>query len=194
MSAVAIILAADSATGFSGPKYLEPVFGEALLKTVVDESLSWPVDEVIVVLGADAAEIMDSVDMAGGTVVIDSEWSEGNASPIRAALDFVSRDRSIRRCLIARGDQPGINSEIVEALLSKATDTEADVVIPKYRYAVGWPVVVDSSLWGQLLGSEGPLDLLDFVASHAAAVEEVWFDHLPPAIYSTSRDLPLSHQ
>lgn len=194
MSTVAIVLAADSGSGFSGPKYLEPVSGDMMLKTVVDESSSWPVDEVIVVLGADAAETMDSVDLSGDTVVIDSEWSEGNASPIRAALDFVSRDRSIRRCVIARGDQPGISSEIVEALLSKATDTEADVVIPKYRYAVGWPVVLDSSLWDQLLGSEGPLDLLDFVASHATAVEEVWFDHLPPAIYATSRDLPLRHQ
>jgi CTP:molybdopterin cytidylyltransferase MocA len=190
MSTMAIILAAESGAEFSGSKYLVPVHGEPMLQTVISDASSWPVDEVLVVLGADADEIIATIDFRGMTIVIDPSWSEGAASPIRAALDLASRDRSIRRCVVARGDQPGIRSEIVGALVEAAIEGDADSVVPKYRYAVGWPVVLDSSLWEQLLGSEGPLDLLDFIASHASVVEEVWFDSLPPVPYTTPQELP----
>jgi molybdenum cofactor cytidylyltransferase len=190
MSTTAIILAAEPGEEFSGSKYLAPVHGELMLQTVVNDAFSWAVDDVVVVLGADADEIIAAIDFKGMTVVIDPGWSEGASSPIRAALDLASRDRSIRRCIMTRGDQPGVGSEIAGALVAAAVEGEADSVLPKYRYAVGWPIVLDLSLWEQLLGSEGHLDLLDFVVSHASALEEVWFDSLPPAVYATPQDLP----
>lgn len=165
-----------------------------MLQHVVDDAAGWPVDEVIVVLGADAEQIIDSIDFGAMTVVVDPEWSEGTASPLRAALDLASRDRSIRRCVIARGDQPGIDAEAIGALIDAAQDSESDATVPKYRYAVGWPVVMDHSLWEPLLGGEGSVDLLDVVASHAAAVEEVWFDHLPPVMYLEADDLPTAQR
>jgi hypothetical protein len=64
-------------------------------------------------------------------------------------------------------------------------------VVPKYRYSVGWPVVLDDTLWKYLLGGEGTVDLLAVVASHGVSVEEVWLDHLPPTIYATPADLPM---
>lgn len=161
-----------------------------MLQVVVNDASSWAVDDVVVVLGADADEIIAAIDFTGMTVVIDPGWPEGTASPIRAALDLASRDRSVRRCIFARGDQPGVGSEIVGALVAAAVEGESYSVVPKYRYAVGWPVVLDSSLWEQLLGSEGSLDLVDFVASHVSLVEEVWFDSLPPTVYATPKDLP----
>jgi molybdenum cofactor cytidylyltransferase len=192
MSTIAIILAADSGSDFAGPKYLAPISGELMLQTVIRDAAAWPVDEVLVVLGADAAEIMESIDFTGTSVVIDSEWSEGSASPMRAALDFASRDSSIHRSIIARGDQPGIDAEVTRDLIAAAIESGADAVVPKYRYAVGWPVVLHFSLWEHLLGGEGALDLLGFVASHVSSVEEVWFDHLPPTTYTTSQDLSRS--
>ena len=190
MSTTAIILAADSDFDFPGPKYLASVLGKPMLQVVVDRVMHWPVDDVVVVLGADAAEIVETIDFRGMTVVIDPEWSEGSASPIRAALDLVSRGRSTDRCLIARGDQPVADVETVQALIDVALESGSDAVVPKYRYAVGWPVVLDHSMWERLLGSEGSVDLLAVVASHAASVEEVWFDNVPPTIYATAGDLP----
>ena len=190
MSTTAIILAADCGIDFPGPKYLASVLGEPMLQVVVDRVKDWPVDNVVVVLGADAAEIVETIDFRGMTVVIDPEWSEGNASPIRAALDLVSRDRSTDRCVIAWGDQPVADIETVQALLDVALESGADAVVPKYRYAVGWPVILDYSMWERLLGSEGSVDILAVVASHAVSVEEVWFDNVAPTIYATAGDLP----
>lgn len=190
MSTVAIILAADAAQGFSGSKYLALLRGKCLLQHVVDAAAEWPVDSVIVALGSDAEEIVDAIDFGGCTVVIDPEWAEGSASPLRAALDLASRDRVTRLCVVARGDQPGIDGATVGALIDMASDTSADAVVPKYRYAVGWPIVLDYSIWEHLLGGEGSVNLHDVVASHASTVEEVWYDRLSPQMYDKPDDFP----
>ena len=194
VSTTAIILAADSNPEFSGPKYLASIVGESMLQMVVDDAVTWPVDEVVVVLGADAAQIAEAVDFRDHTVIIDPEWSEGSASPLRAALDFASRNRSTQLCVIARGDQPGVDAETVGALVDAANAEGADAVVPKYRYSVGWPVVLDDTLWKHLLGGEGNVDLLAVVASHGVSVGEVWFDYLPPTVYATPADLPMGER
>jgi molybdenum cofactor cytidylyltransferase len=191
VSTTAIILAADSNPEFPGPKYLASVVGEPMLQMVVDDAATWPVDEVVVVLGADAALIAEAIDFRGHTVIVDPEWSEGSASPLRAALDLASRDRSTHLCVIARGDQPGVDAVTVGALVDAANKEGADAVVPKYRYSVGWPVVLDDTLWNHLLGGEGTVDLLAVIASHGVSVEEVWFDHLAPTVYATPADLPM---
>lgn len=185
MSTVAIILAADSGHGFSGPKYLANIRGKQMLQRVIDISIDWPVEERFVVLGSDAEQVIESIDFRGATVVIDSDWSEGSASPLRAALDLVSRDRAVDACLVARGDQPDLEASTVEALLEVAADTAADAVLPTYRYATGWPIVLNYSMWEHLLSSECSVDLQAVVASHATSSEQVWFDHLPPKTYDS---------
>jgi molybdenum cofactor cytidylyltransferase len=189
MSTVAVILAAESSPGSSGSKYLLDVRGVAVLDRVVSEAVAWPVDEVLVVLGANADRLEEECDLSGVSVLVDPEWDEGSSSPIRAVLDLLSRDRAVQRCVLARGDQPGVSAAIVSQLLAASDRADAQVVAPKYRYARGWPLVVDASLWGVFLGLEGELDVFDVVATHAHGVEEVWFDRLQPIIVSSADDV-----
>lgn len=188
MSTVAIILAADPSPHFPGSKYLEILRDKPLLQHVVDDAATWPVDDVIVALGPNADQIIDVIEFGKCTVVVDPEWEEGSASPLRATLDLVSRDRAIQRCVIARGDQPGIEGSVVGELIDMAAETSADAVVPKYRYAFGWPIVLDYSIWAPLLGGEGSVDLHDVVASHATSMEEVWYDRIAPRSYETADD------
>jgi len=190
MSTVAVILAADPGSGFSSPKYLHPIRGVALLESVVADARSWPVDGVFVVLGADDEAIAEGCDLAGVTVLIDPEWGEGGAAPLRAVLDLLSRDRSIRRAVIARGDQPGVTPQVVASLIDEAVESESVAVIPKYRYALGWPVLVARDLWDIFLGLEGNIDIHDVLASHTMTVSEVWVDQLSPTAYETAEQLP----
>lgn len=190
MSTVAIVLAADEGEGFALPKYASPVRGRAMLDSVVDDALTWPVDEVIVVLGPDADRVQELCDLSRVSVIEDPGWREGTASPLRAALDLLSRDRSVDRCVIARGDQPGIPAPVVGLLVERAVSTEAQVVIPKYRYQRGWPVVVSAGMWDVFLGLEGAVNVHDVIATHGAHAEEVWLDRLTPPIFATADDLP----
>ncbi|MFV1999316.1 MAG: NTP transferase domain-containing protein [Acidimicrobiia bacterium] len=189
MSTIAVVLAADAGNGFEQPKYLTLVHGVPMLQRVVDEALSWPVDEVVVVLGSDAETIVESITFKDTTVLIDPEWSEGGASPLRAALDMISRTSESSLVVLARGDQPGIDADLVGELIEVAAETHTDAVVPKFRYAQGWPVVLSPRLWTYFLGLEDSVDVHAVITTHAASVEEVWVDHIAPPILATLDDL-----
>lgn len=190
MSAAAIILAIDPGEGFATTKYTCEVDGEPLLRGAVLSALEWDVDDRVVVLGPDAEQNAALIADLDVTTVIDPEWDEGASSPLRVALDLLTRDLGLERVVIARADQHGVSAEIVNRLLEVATDTMADAVVPKYRYQRGWPIVVGSSLWQRMLGLEGDYDLLSLISMHAAAIEEVWFDRLAPTIIASNEDIP----
>jgi len=189
MSTTAVILAADAGDGFDDPKYLTVVHWVPMLQRVVDEASSWPVDEVVVVLGSDGEMLAESISFGDATVLIDPEWSEGGASPLRAAIDMISRTRESSLVVLARGDQPGIGASLVGDLIAVATETHTDAVVPKFRYAQGWPVVLSPPLWTHFLGLENSVDVHGVITTHAASVEEVWVDHIAPPILDTVDDL-----
>jgi len=190
MSTVAIILATDEGEDFEGSKYLADVAGAPLIANVVAASMEWDVLDRVVVLGSDGEKVAEAIADYDVTTLIDPEWGEGAAASMRAALDFVSRNRSVDRCLVVRADQIDLPSSVVSELLDRAEATGADAVVPKYRYARGWPIVIGSSLFPRLLGSEGDLDLHNLVSMHANAIEECWFDQLAPPLITSAEDLP----
>jgi len=189
MSTVAVVVAAEPGEGFEGSKYLTVVHGTPMLEGIVREVARWPVDDVIVVLGSDGEQIAEQADLGATTIIIDPGWSEGESSPIRAALDLVTRDRSVDLIVLVRGDQPGVEGSVAEALIDAARQEGADAVTPRYRYAQGWPVVIGPSLWDRFLSIEGGLDVHDVIATHANTSEEVWVDHLEPRVIAVQDDL-----
>ena len=189
MSTVAVVIAAEPGEGFEGPKYLVDVGGAPMLEHIVREVARWPVDDVIVVLGSDGEKIAEHADLGSATIIIDPGWREGQASPIRAALDLISRDRSVDLVVLVRGDQPGVEGRVAEALIDAAINADVDAVVPKYRYAHGWPIVIGSGLWDSFLSVEGSLDVHDVIATHANTREDVWVDHLEPRIIAVPDDL-----
>ena len=64
-------------------------------------------------------------------------------------------------------------------------------MLPKYRYARGYPVVIGADLQYRLMGVEGDVDLVEFLGSHDEGVTEVWFDRLPQTRIETADDLPV---
>lgn len=190
MSVTAALLATDRGEGFTESRFTAIVNGARLLDGIVSDALAWPVDDVIVVLGADADEIEAACDLSRVSILVDPEWSEGAAAPVRAVLDYVSNDRSVRSVLFARGDQPGIDAAVVAQVLQAAEPAGIEAAYPKYRYAKGWPIAIGRPLWDVFLGLEGAIDLHDVIASHGHVVDEVWVDRLSPKSYGSAEDLP----
>ncbi|MEA2023567.1 MAG: NTP transferase domain-containing protein [Actinomycetota bacterium] len=173
---VAVVLANDPGSGFTGSKYLSDVGGITLIDRSLADASVWPVDEVIVVLGPEAEDIAATLGSWDVIVVIDPEWEEGSAASLRVGLDVVMRGPATDLVVVAHADQPGVAARDISALL-EATD-DAAVVVPKYRYRRGFPIVLARETWEHLLGLEGDVDLLGLLESHPEGVAEVWFDHL----------------
>ena len=187
MRTVALVIANDPGTGFERSKYVEPLRGRPMIEQAVSEAESWPVDEVVVVLGPDADEIIASTNLGAATLIIDPEWAEGIAASLRVAIDLILRGPTTDRIVVALADQPGVDDATIEALLDRWAGKGA--VVPKYRYRLGWPVVLSSDLYDLVLAMEGAADLHDVLQSHVEEVEEVMFDHLEPTRVLTPSDL-----
>jgi len=191
VSTVALILAAGEARRFGGPKQLADWGGIPLLEYVVGRVLDWPwVDGVYVVLGANSERIMSRVHLSTVTVIENLDWSEGVASSLRVGLDVLIGDRVAERVLIALGDQPTVSPAVVPMLLEAGRRSRRPVVIPRYRFVRGHPVLIERSLWPRLVaGLKGDQGARNQFLSHPEWVEEVLIAEGPPPDIDTPEDL-----
>ena len=189
MKVAAMVLAAEKGSGFDGSKYLAPFRSSTLIEEVVSEVHEWPVDRVIVVLGPDAEEILDVADFGEAVVVMDLEWEEGAAAALRVGIDTLYRLDEFDTLVLIHADQPGTRPDEVERLLEKGAESHRPAVVPKYRYAVGYPVVLGEAVWPRLISMEGSSSVDQLLQVHPDWVEEVWFDRLPPRRALSGDDL-----
>ncbi len=189
MSVAALVLAGGGSSRLGRPKQLEPWGGTNLLGHVIDAVRHYPVDEVWVVLGADLEEILDQVDLSDCGIVENPEWEEGIASSLRVGLDALIQKSRCEAALVVIGDQPDIDPDLVVRVLETFEGSSAPVVIPKYRYTLGNPVVIDRSLWPRLMSLIGDEGAQRLFQAHPEWVEEVWVEQLPPRDVDTESDV-----
>ncbi|MFP3882819.1 MAG: NTP transferase domain-containing protein [Actinomycetota bacterium] len=189
MSTAAVVLAAGGSRRLGRTKQLEPWGRSNLLGHVVSRAFEFPVDEVWVVLGHEADQILKDTDLGEAYVVENLEWEEGIASSLRVALDALTRLSRCDQALIVIGDQPDVPVDIVTELLESHARSGRPVSIPKYRYSWGNPVVVNRSLWARLMSLEGDEGAKRLWQAHPEWVNEVWFSESAPRDVDTEADV-----
>jgi len=194
----ALILAAGSFTDGGAPLAL----GRWGSTTVVEHLVGLIPDTIeiaVVVLGCDGDNVADAVDLGDALVVIDPEWDEGIASPLRAGLDTLSRDPSIEHVLVIDASTPDIDERLLQYVLQAHAATphaiqgrrlgDLSATVPKFRYTRSSPVVLARDLWGRFLVAEGGAEIVQVLSAHPEWVNELWIDRLPPAEVQTFDDL-----
>ncbi|HEX2155284.1 MAG TPA: nucleotidyltransferase family protein [Acidimicrobiia bacterium] len=189
MTIAALVLAAGGSSRLGRPKQLEEWGSNSLLGHVVDQTRRYPVDEVWVVLGAGIEQVLEKVDLADCGVIENPEWEEGISSSLRVGLDALIQTSRAEAALIIIGDQPNVDRRVVEEIVATFARSPLPVVIPKYRYTWGNPVMVDRSLWPRLMSLEGDEGAQRLFKAHPEWVEEVWTEQLPPRDVDTNADV-----
>ena len=160
-----------------------------MLEGVVAAVSAWPVNGVVVVLGAYADDILELVEFGDAVVLINPEWEEGIASSLRAGLDAIGRDPRAERAIIALGDQPWIPAEVPAGLVEAMDRSGKPALVPRYRYQRGNPVLVSRFLWPGLMSLEGDAGAARLLQAHPEWVEEVRFDLPLPRDVDTQDDV-----
>ncbi|MDJ0925316.1 MAG: NTP transferase domain-containing protein [Acidimicrobiia bacterium] len=189
MNVAALVLAAETSSEFSGSKYLCELRGTTLIEAVLAEVRLWPVDDVIVVLGEDADPVLEAVDLTGCTVVVDLEPGGGEAAALRVGIDTLFRLDRHDTAVLIHADQLGSRPDDVARLLDQHRAGGKPAVLPKYRYALGHPVVVGDTIWPRLISVEGTIRFDQVLQAHPDWVDEVWFDRLPPRRITSPDDI-----
>lgn len=144
----AIVLAAGESRRMGSPKMLLPWKSGTVLSSVVDALLRSPVDEVVVVLGHKAELVLQALSPFAGDPrvrsVINHEYRDGMLTSIQCGVRSLGQGNA----LVALGDQPLITPEVVSQVISAC---QGGIAVPMYHGRRGHPVVIDQSLFPELL-------------------------------------------
>lgn len=149
----AIILAAGKSLRMGVPKLLLLIEGKSLLQHVIDSALKSKVDDVVVVLGAEAAKLKREIKPGKARIIVNTSYEEGQSTSLRAGLQSINPKS--RAVIILLGDQPFINKATINALVDKYQESGSPVVAPVYNGKRGNPVLFDRSLIPELLSASG---------------------------------------
>lgn len=114
-----VVLAAGSSRRLGRPKQLLP-FGDAtLLDATLRRARQCGFDQLLVTLGASAAEVRATVDLSGATAIDSPAPEEGCASSIAAAVGAI--DAQADGLVVLLGDQPGVRRDDVWRLVEQGS-------------------------------------------------------------------------
>lgn len=167
-----LILGAGASQRFGEPKQLLPFAGTTLLGWVVSQAQqAMLLDELVVVLGRSAEEIIERVDFGHAKVVENRVYTEGCASSYRAGISAL--DSHAEAIMIILGDQPGITPEIIDSLAEEWSKTDAPIALCSYQGRKGHPMIFARSLFDQLEVLHGDKAAWKLVDANARSVLEV---------------------
>ena len=182
----AVVDATLGSPGNAGRLALEERRGKPLVAHLAERLDQLGLVVVVVQVEADAA-LLDGYENVA--VVIDPEWQEGSAAPLRAGLDYLAHATSLEAAFVLPMNVPLVESAALEELAAALAAHETLAAVPKYRYVRGLPILVKRDLWPRLLGAEGDIDLEHLIQAHPDWATEVRVDFAPPTRISTADQL-----
>jgi molybdenum cofactor cytidylyltransferase len=164
----AIILAAGKSTRMGEAKQLLRLGDSTVLgQTIENVRRSAVVDEIVLVLGSSAEAIRRQLPaslLEGIKVVVNPAYAQGMASSLRAGLSAL--DPLVDAALIVLADQPFVRPETLDQLGRKYRRTKVQIVIPSYQGVRGNPVLLDRSVFAEVMALEGDIGCRAIFGSH----------------------------
>ena len=194
----AVILAAGSSSRMGFPKQLAEVRDKPLLQAIIDK-VNINFDNSSVVLGSESEVISEKIDFKNSNILINENWPEGITSSIRTALFFYQNQKEINDIIFFLGDQPEVEVEVIDGLKNDDNDG-SKVLIPQYRYKLGFPILIPRMFWPKLeliteddqIDEEKSVfqdfDLVDFLISSEIEIKKLNFNFLEPIDYDEEKD------
>ena len=194
----AVVLAAGSSSRLGFPKQLAEVKDKPLLQSIIDK-VNNNFDNSSVVLGSESEIISEKIDFKNSNILINENWSEGITSSIRTALFFYQNQKEINDIIFFLGDRPEVEVEVIDGLKNDEHDG-SKVLVPKYRYKLGFPILIPRMFWPKLeLITEDDevdeeksvfqdFDLVDFLISSEIEIKKLNFNFLEPVDYDEEKD------
>jgi molybdenum cofactor cytidylyltransferase len=174
-----IVLAAGLSRRMGRPKLLLDWGGKSVIRRVVEQVMAQGVDEVIVVVGHEAAAIRRALSSLSVRFVQNPRPEAGQASSIACGVSALAP--GAEAALIVLGDQPALPPEIIPRLLQTFTQSGKSIVAPAYRGVQGNPVLFAASVFPELLSLTGDLGARSVVEKVPARIAAVPFDLPMPA-------------
>lgn len=133
-------------------------------------------ENIVVVLGARAAEHEQLIKHTRSVVVHHTEWARGMGSSLKAGIQYVQHCTGYDAALVLVCDQPYLTAEHLQKLIDHYATSSAKIVASRYGDVGGVPALFDKSMFNVLLNlgdEEGARKLID---EQGTSVSFVAFD------------------
>jgi molybdenum cofactor cytidylyltransferase len=150
----AVLLAAGSSRRFgaSGSKLLQDLNGSPVIRWSAAALRESRISELSVVTdGSDA--LRAALEGTGARIVRNANAARGMGHSIACGVAALSAD--VRAVLIALGDEPFLDPDVVRAVLDRYEAREAAIVAPRFAGVQGHPVLFDRRTFAELTALDG---------------------------------------
>lgn len=157
-----IVLAAGTSDRMGQPKQLLPFRDSTLVGTVVGTAESSQLDDVIVVVGANAAEVSASLEPERALVVVNREFADGNLSSLRTGLEAAGECDA---AVLLLADMPEVTAAVIDALVDGWRHAPAVVAVVRYADGIGHPFLLSAPAIAGVAGLQGRKPLWAYVSA-----------------------------
>lgn len=186
----AIVLAAGKSERIGRPKSLLPTSdGTPFVAAILETMTATRVDEVRVVVGHQAEQVIDLGGLVRHVIVHHREFERGMLSSVQAGVRALPRGTTA--FLLWPVDLPLVRAETVDRLITAWEGSRPPVVVPVHHGKRGHPVLFSASLGAELLRAPEGEGARAVVHAHEKGLVEVEVDD--PAIL-TDIDTPQAYR
>ena len=170
----ALVLAAGKSTRMGQTKALLPLGAETFVSRIVRSFRAAGVEDVVVVVGHDAARVAEALSRLDPPprIVLNPEYESGQLSSILAGVRAIDRP-GVTAMLLTLVDVPLVSPDTVRAVLLRYRETSAVVVRPVSGSLHGHPVLIDRQLFPLLRAADTATGAKPIVRAHASAAGDV---------------------
>ncbi len=149
----AIILAAGSSSRFGEAKQLLDFHGTPFVRVVAEKAMQAGLSKIVVVTGAEDAEIRQVLAGLPVKIVYNPSWEEGQSASIRAGIEHLPPE--IGSAIFLLADQPQVTSTVMRALIEEHRRTLNPIIAPMVEGRRATPVLFDRVTFSALQALRG---------------------------------------
>jgi molybdenum cofactor cytidylyltransferase len=173
----AIVLAAGMAKRMGRPKVLLPwTNGTSILDQILMQLAAGGVHHVIVVTGH-AAEEVESISLRHGVASAHNPDFETGEMLSSLKVGLHAMPANVSAALVVLGDQPRLQSCVVQQVLHAYAEGKGDIVAPSYQMRRGHPILIDRRYWDELLALPDDGAPRDVINAHSDRIAYVNVDN-----------------
>jgi CTP:molybdopterin cytidylyltransferase MocA len=173
-----IVLAGGKSSRMGRPKALLPIgsSGDTFFDRVTRTLLDGGIEDVIVVVGADAAAIRAATQPRAGVRIVDNpDYEQGQLTSLLTGLRAIEASH-VTAALVTLIDVPLVSAATVRTLLAAQREHGAPIIRPVSKGRHGHPVIFGRVLFQQLHDADRAHGAKPVVRAHAAEMIEVPID------------------
>lgn len=167
----AILLAAGQSKRMGELKQLMPFGQSTIVEQAVDNLLGSAVNEVIVVVGYKAEDVIKAIAAKPIKLAINPDYEQGMSTSIIAGLNLVHG--RVQGVMLALGDQPLVNSQTIDRLIEEFYNHDKGIAVPTYQGRRGHPIIFAIKYKEQMLKLRGDVGGRQIIEDHPGDVLEV---------------------